>query len=94
MFGLSTARAAPLAPVTFHEMITSVPGEENGASGVPWTGQVGWRTTEIVSQEFGGEVAVFDRVRAVTASSQHTSPMTRCIRSATPTRFTISASSF
>src|SRR5262245_57356821 len=27
-------------------MITSVPGAENGACGVPCTGQVGWRSTE------------------------------------------------
>src|SRR2546430_6869513 len=46
MFGLSTARAALSAPATVQAMVMSVPGEENGASGVPCTGQLGWVTTE------------------------------------------------
>jgi hypothetical protein len=53
VFGLSTASAAPVAPVTFQAMVTSVPGEENGASGVPCTGQVGCFTTDNVTVACG-----------------------------------------
>src|SRR4051794_37006933 len=41
MPGLSTAMAAPDAPVTDQVILTSVPGLENGASAVPWIGQLG-----------------------------------------------------
>ncbi|GAB3894527.1 hypothetical protein GCM10029964_073120 [Kibdelosporangium lantanae] len=45
-----------MAPVTFHSITTSVPGEVKGASGVPWTGQVGCFTTEMVAVACGGLV--------------------------------------
>src|SRR5438094_1732451 len=53
MFGLSTARAALSTPATVQAMVMSVPGEENGASGVPRTGQVGWVTTERLMELLG-----------------------------------------